>query len=136
MPKKPVFVVQKHHARTLHYDFRIEIDGVLKSWAVPKGPSMNPKDKRLAILVDDHDMEYADFEGEIEEGEYGAGSVEIWDKGNYSNVQGKKSITMNDAFDNGHIEIKLNGKRLHGNFAMIRMKKGDGKNWLLVKMKE
>jgi DNA ligase D-like protein (predicted 3'-phosphoesterase) len=136
MPKKSVFVVQKHHARMLHYDLRIEIDGVLKSWSVPKGPSMNPKDKRLAILVDDHDMEYADFEGEIEEGEYGAGTVEIWDKGNYSNIQNKKNITMNDSFNNGHIEVKLDGKKLHGNFAVIRMKKSDGKNWLLIKMKE
>ena len=136
MSKKPIFVVQKNYARTLHYDFRLEIDGVLKSWAVPKGPSMNPKDKRLAILVDDHDMEYADFDGEIEEGEYGAGKVEIWDKGKYSNLQNEKKISMNESFNNGHIEIMLDGKRLNGNFAMIRMKKGDGKNWLLIKMKE
>lgn len=135
MHKNSVFVVQKHHARKLHYDFRLEINGVLKSWAVPKGPSMDHKHKRLAILVDDHDMEYADFEGEIEEGEYGAGNVEIWDKGEYTNLQSKKKISMDESFNNGHIEIILKGKRLTGGFALIKMKKGEGKNWLLIKMK-
>jgi len=123
----PIFVVHEHHARHLHYDLRLEIGGVLKSWAVPKGPSMNPEDKRLAVMVDDHDLEYADFEGTIPEGQYGAGKVIIWDKGEFNLLKGSPS--------SGNIEFELKGKKLKGRFVLIRMKKGDN-NWLLIKMKD
>jgi bifunctional non-homologous end joining protein LigD len=123
----PIFVVHEHHARHLHYDLRLEMEGVLKSWAVPKGPSMNPEDKRLAVMVDDHDLEYADFEGTIPEGQYGAGKVIIWDKGEFNLIKGSIS--------SGNIEFELKGKKLKGMFALIRMKKGDN-NWLLIKMKD
>ncbi len=122
-----IFVVHEHHARHLHYDLRLEMDGVLKSWAVPKGPSMNPADKRLAVMVDDHSLEYADFEGTIPEGQYGAGEVIIWDKGEFSLLKG--------GIKEGNLEFELMGKRLKGRFALIRMKKSD-KNWLLIKMKD
>lgn len=122
-----IFVVHEHHARHLHYDLRLEMEGVLKSWAVPKGPSMNPADKRLAVMVDDHSLEYADFEGTIPEGQYGAGEVIIWDKGEFSLLKG--------GIKEGNLEFELMGKRLKGRFALIRMKKSD-KNWLLIKMKD
>lgn len=122
-----IFVVHEHHARHLHYDLRLEMDGVLKSWAVPKGPSMDPKDKRLAIMVDDHSLEYADFEGTIPEGQYGAGEVLIWDKGQFNLIKGD--------IKRGALEFELRGKRLKGRFSLIRLKKGD-KNWLLIKMRD
>lgn len=123
-----VFVVQKHQARTLHYDFRLEMDGVLKSWAVPKGPSMNPADKRLAMMVEDHPLEYADFEGTIPEGQYGAGIVEIWDKGTVEFI--------NRDLSGGHLTFVLDGKRLHGEFALVKIKRPrtkGGEPWLLIK---
>jgi len=123
----PVFVVHEHHARHLHFDLRLEIDGVLKSWAVPKGPSMDPGDKRLAVHVDDHELDYADFEGEIPEGEYGAGRVAIWDRGEYSLLAG--------SMDEGRLEFSVKGKKLKGQFAIFRMK-GKEKEWLLVKKKD
>jgi bifunctional non-homologous end joining protein LigD len=123
----PLFVIHEHHARHLHYDLRLEMEGVLKSWAVPKGPSMNPEDKRLAVMVDDHDLEYADFEGTIPEGQYGAGKVVIWDKGEYNLLKG--------SIEAGNLEFELKGRKLKGKFALIRMKK-DQKNWLLIKMKD
>lgn len=120
----PKFVVHEHHARHFHFDFRLEMEGVLKSWAVPKGPSMNPKDKRLAIMVEDHSLEYGSFEGVIPEGRYGAGTVVIWDNGNYKLLGG--GIVA------GRIEILLNGKKLKGVFVLTRMK-GKDKEWLLIK---
>ncbi len=133
--KKTIFVVQKHSARSLHYDFRIEVDGVLKSWAVPKGPSTNPKDKRLAIHVEDHPLEYGNFEGVIEKGNYGAGNVEIWDKGFFINstIKDGKPEPLSKWIDKGHFMIYLKGDRLRGKFAFNRMKDN---NWLLIKMKE
>lgn len=135
--KKPIFVIQKHDATTLHYDFRIEVDGVLKSWAVPKGPSLNPKDKRLAIMTTDHKMSYAKFEGVIPEGEYGAGTVMVWDNGTYKNIKEKdgKIIPIKKCLKDGSVEIFLYGKKIKGGFALVKMKNSD-KNWLLIKMKD
>lgn len=132
--KRNIFVVQKHDASHLHYDFRLEAEGVLKSWAIPKGPSENPEDKRLAVMVEDHPLDYADFEGAIPEGQYGAGTVEIWDNGEYENM---RTIPMSKSIEDGKIEIKLKGKKLKGNFALIRTKfGGKGKNWLFFRMKD
>ncbi len=135
--KKPLFVIQKHDASSLHYDFRIEIEGVLKSWAVPKGPSTDPREKRLAILTEDHPMDYADFEGVIPKGEYGAGAVLVWDKGTYKNLKkDKNQVSMKEAFEDGHIEIFLEGKKLRGGYALIKTSKGKKDQWLLIKMKD
>ncbi|MFO8015926.1 MAG: DNA polymerase ligase N-terminal domain-containing protein [Candidatus Woesearchaeota archaeon] len=134
--KNPVFVVQKHDASSLHYDFRLEISGVLKSWAVPKGPSMNPKDKRLAIMTEDHPLDYADFEGVIPEGQYGAGTVMVWDKGTYDNISEKdgKEISAESALEKGHLTFELSGKKLKGAFTLIKTKR-EGQ-WLLMKKKD
>lgn len=120
----PIFVVHEHHARNLHFDFRLEIDGVLKSWAIPKGPSMNPADKRLAILVDDHPIEYAKYEGIIPKEYYGAGPVVIWDKGTFTIKEG--------SFDTKKMVIEMKGKTLKGQFSLFSFK-GQQKNWLLIK---
>jgi bifunctional non-homologous end joining protein LigD len=133
-------VVQEHHASRLHYDFRLEADGVLKSWAVPKQPSMDPALKRLAVHVEDHPLAYADFEGTIPEGQYGAGHVTIWDRGSYENLLAQKPLpqTMAEGLAAGRLEFALHGKKLRGRFALIRMYgRGRGKdNWLLIKMKD
>lgn len=129
--KHPIFVIQQHAARSMHYDVRLEIDGVLVSWAVPKGPSTNPHDKRLAVLTEDHPLAYADFEGVIPKGQYGAGEVIVWDRGTYENQ--KEPKTMAECFADGAIEIFLHGQKLQGGYAFVRMKSGD-KNWLLIKM--
>jgi bifunctional non-homologous end joining protein LigD len=121
------FVVHEHHATHLHYDFRLEISGVLKSWAIPKGPSMNPTDKRLAIMVEDHPIEYGEFEGIIPEGHYGAGPVLIWDKGEF-----KTEEDPAEALKRGKLRFHLNGKKLKGGFSLLKMK-GSDKNWLLIK---
>lgn len=123
----PLFVVHEHHATHLHFDFRLEIEGVLKSWAVPKGPSMNPADKRLAVMVEDHPLEYGSFEGTIPEGQYGAGRVLIWDRGAFTLLGG--------SIEEGKIEFDLKGGRLKGIFVLFRMK-GKEKEWLLVKKKD
>lgn len=123
----PEFVVHEHHARHLHFDFRLEMDGILKSWAVPKGPSMNPADKRLAIMVEDHPLDYVSFEGMIPEGNYGAGTVVIWDRGTYNLISGSAGT--------GRIEMLLNGKKLKGAFVLTKMK-GKDKEWLLIKKKD
>ena len=127
------FVIHEHHARQLHYDFRLEIDGVLKSWAIPKGPSLNPVDKRLAVMVDDHLLEYFDFEGIIPEGQYGAGAVVIWDSGTYSLFEGGDPM---EALKSGKIVMELHGKIIKGGFTLVKMKGRDEKNWLLIKRKD
>ena len=132
-----VFVIQKHAARQLHYDLRLESDGVLKSWAVPKGPSMNPSDKRLAVPTEDHPVSYADFEGVIPQGEYGAGTVQVWDRGVFVNLKPKgDDNSIADNRDEGLIEVWLEGEKLKGGFALVRTRGAKGENWLLVKMKD
>jgi len=137
---RPVFVVQKHRASTLHYDFRLEVGGVLKSWAVPKGPSMSPKDKRLAVAVEDHPLDYAGFEGAIPADEYGAGPVIVWDAGVYRNLSAMKEDgpkTMQEAIAAGHVEVALEGEKLRGGFALVHTKMGGKeRNWLLIKMRD
>lgn len=130
-----IYVVQKHDASHLHYDLRLEIDGVLKSWAVPKGPSVNPKVRRLAIETEDHPIEYADFEGVIPEG-YGAGTVMVWDHGTYENLSEKdgNEISAERAYEKGHITFKLKGKKLKGGYSLV--KTGRKKQWLLIKKKD
>ena len=136
---KLTFVIQRHKASRLHYDFRLEMDGVLKSWAVPKGPSLNPKDKRLAMMVEDHPYDYKDFAGVIPEGNYGAGIVEIWDHGTYTdldnserNVAEKK---LKAGLKSGNLKFQLFGKKLKGEFALVKLKANgkDDNSWLLIK---
>ena len=131
----PIFVIQKHAARRLHYDFRLEVDGVLKSWAIPKGPSTDPQDKRLAVPTEDHPLEYAGFEGVIPEGEYGGGTVLVWDTGTYRNLTEKKgqAIPMGQGLAHGHVKVWLEGRKLKGGFALTRFKTGKDESWLLVK---
>jgi len=131
--KVPLFVIQKHAARSLHYDFRLSIDGVLVSWAVPKGLSMNPAQKRLAVRTDDHPIAYAKFEGVIPEGEYGAGIVMVWDKGTYRNLK-KERYIMSQCLKRGRIEVFLKGEKINGGFALVKMKQKD--QWLLIKMRD
>lgn len=120
----PIFVIHEHHAKRLHFDLRLEIEAVLKSWAVPKGPSMNPKEKRLAVMVEDHALDYAPFEGIIPEGMYGAGRVVIWDKGTFDIGGG--------SIKKGKLDIIFHGKKLRGAFALARMS-GKDREWLLIK---
>ena len=123
----PRFVVHEHHATHLHFDFRLQMEGILKSWAVPKGPSMNPRDKRLAIMVDDHTLAYGSYEGVIPEGQYGAGAVLIWDDGKYELLGG--------SIPEGRLEFALYGAKLKGAFALARMS-GKIKEWLLIKKRD
>ncbi len=127
-----IFVVQKHAASHLHYDFRLEIDGVLKSWAIPKGPSMNPEERRLAILVEDHPYAYKDFEGTIPEGNYGAGTVLVWDNGTYT----LDNDNVKESIKNGHLSFSLNGKKLKGEFVLVRLKIKQKNAWLLMKKRD
>lgn len=131
------FVIHKHDATNLHYDLRLSIGGVLKSWAIPKGPSMNTSIKRLAMLAEDHKLSYARFEGTIPEDKYGAGTVMIWDRGTYRNLNKTKTgkpLSMEAAYKRGEITFWLNGKKLKGGFALIRTTGLGAKKWLLVKM--
>ena len=136
--RAPIFVIQKHHATSLHYDFRLEVDGVLKSWAVPKGPSTDPRDKRLAVPTEDHPLDYIDFEGVIPEGEYGGGSVIVWDTGTYRNITTSKGeeVPASDALARGHVAVWLEGQKLSGGYALTRVGRGQDERWLLVKMKD
>lgn len=134
MPAKTLkFVVHEHKAKRLHYDFRLEIAGALKSWAIPKGPSMDPADKRLAVMVPDHPVEYIDFEGIIPDGQYGAGPVVVWDTGEFVPLE---TGDPKESLDNGKLSFELRGRKLKGAFALARMKglpRGTGKEWLLMK---
>ncbi|MEJ8646383.1 DNA polymerase ligase N-terminal domain-containing protein [Streptomyces sp. MS1.HAVA.3] len=133
------YVVQIHEATALHFDFRLEVDGVLKSWAVPKGPSTDPHDKRLAMPTEDHPLEYRDFECVIAGGEHGAGVVIVWDEGTYRNLSTDRvgrEIPLAQALADGHASFRLDGHKLHGGWSLTRFRKGTGKEreaWLLVK---
>jgi len=135
------FVVQRHAATRLHYDFRLEMDGVLKSWAIPKGPSLNPEDKRLAMQVEDHPYNYRTFEGSIPEGNYGAGEVEVWDHGTYEHItqpgcKEGEHLLLHD-LEAGSLKFILHGRKLKGEFALVRMKVNDSDNaWLLIKHRD
>ena len=132
----PRFVVQRHDATTLHFDFRLEIGGVLVSWAVPKGPSVNPADKRLAHRTEDHPLDYVDYEGRIEEG-YGAGTVIVWDTGPFENLTTRDGdpVSAEDALAGGHLKVELHGEKLTGAFALTHTTMaGDEANWMLVKV--
>ncbi|ASK35725.1 DNA polymerase ligase N-terminal domain-containing protein [Alloalcanivorax mobilis] len=132
------FVVQKHDASRLHYDFRLAVAGVLKSWAVPKGPSTDPREKRLAVQVEDHPLDYADFEGTIPAGHYGAGTVMVWDHGGYRNLRADNDSPrdMEQSHQEGLIEIWLDGEKIRGGYALKRFREGDKPQWLLIKMSD
>jgi bifunctional non-homologous end joining protein LigD len=136
--KKLEFVIQKHHATQLHYDFRLELDGVLKSWAVPKGPSLDPKVKRLAMMVEDHPYEYRKFEGQIPEGNYGAGNVIIWDCGWYELDRQAEDWpeTLQEGLKRGELKFILHGQKLKGSFALIKTPHFGKNSWLLIKHRD
>ncbi|GAA1589966.1 hypothetical protein GCM10009789_49480 [Kribbella sancticallisti] len=137
MPKAPIFVVQLHDARRLHYDVRLEVGGVLKSWAVPRGPSLDPTVKRLAVPTDDHSIEYAGYEGVIAGSKYGTGAVIVWDAGVYQNQTRDKQRRLVDpatAIDNGHFRLHLQGVKLTGSWAFTRT--GRNGDWLMVKVRD
>jgi len=129
----PIFVIQKHAATTLHYDFRLEVDGVLKSWAVPKGPSTDPRVKRLAMAVEDHDLDHADFEGRV-----GAGAVIVWDTGPYRNRTEREGaeVPIAGALADGHAVVELEGRKLRGRYALTRTDSDPRERWLLVKVRD
>lgn len=139
--KQPlVFVVQKHDASHLHYDFRLELDGVLKSWAVPKGPSLNPADKRLAMMVEDHPFDYRTFEGIIPEGNYGAGRVIVWDQGKYHAVRtddpAESEELLRDELERGRLHFVLEGDKLRGEYSLHKMNGAEENAWLLIKKRD
>jgi len=138
---EPIFVIQEHDASTRHFDFRLEVHGALASWAVPKGPSTDPRDKRLALRTEDHPLDYGDFEGVIPEDEYGGGTVIVWDRGPFRNVRAGKDddegrADLAESIDEGHVEVHLEGEKIRGGYALVRTNLGGGSDeqWLLVKM--
>lgn len=141
---RPIFVIQKHDASQLHYDFRLELDGVLKSWAVPRGPSPDPRERRLAVATEDHPLDYADFEGVIPREEYGGGTVMVWDAGTWKNRSrddDDKPVSAGRALEAGKLSFELWGRKLTGGWALVRMGGGDSgpdnnDNWLLIKQKD
>lgn len=140
---KNQFVIQKHDASNLHYDFRLQIEDVLVSWAVPKGPSTDPSEKRLAIRTEDHPLQYGNFEGVIPEDHYGGGTVLIWDHGTFENIRANKeedAVDMSESLKEGKIEVELDGKKLKGGYVLIRTSEANGNDqdekWLLKKMKD
>ncbi len=127
------FVIQKHAASHLHYDFRLELDGVMKSWAVPKGPSLDPAVKRLAMEVEDHPISYNAFEGTIPQGEYGGGTVMLWDRGTYEAEDGGGVESLREGYRRGDLKFTLHGKRLEGSWVLVRMRRPGRPQWLLIK---
>ena len=134
--KQLQFVIQKHAASHLHYDFRLELDGVMKSWAVPKGPSLDPSVRRLAMEVEDHPISYNDFEGTIPEGEYGGGTVMLWDRGTYEAEDGGGVESLRRGYAKGDLKITLHGKRLRGSWVLVRMNRPGRPQWLLIKHRD
>jgi DNA ligase D-like protein (predicted 3'-phosphoesterase) len=136
--KRPRFVIQEHAARSHHFDLRLEVDGVLRSWAVPKGPSTDPRDKRLAMPVEDHPLDYADFEGVIPAGQYGAGAVVVWDCGTWDNRTERDGEPQpaERALADGHLVFTLHGEKLAGAYALQRVATGKDERWLLIKLKD
>jgi bifunctional non-homologous end joining protein LigD len=130
------FVVQKHAASHLHYDFRLELDGVMKSWAVPKGPSLDPSVRRLAMEVEDHPISYNTFEGTIPRGEYGGGTVMLWDRGTYEAEDGGGVESLRRGYEKGDLKIVLHGKRLKGAWVLVRMQRPGRPQWLLIKHRD
>jgi bifunctional non-homologous end joining protein LigD len=132
------FVIQKHAASRLHFDLRLELDGVMKSWAVPKGPSYDPAVRRLAMEVEDHPIEYNSFEGTIPKGEYGGGTVMLWDRGTYAPEAGGGADALRDGYERGDLKVVLHGKRLKGGWVLVRMRRDDGgrAQWLLIKHRD
>ncbi|MGE0010464.1 MAG: DNA polymerase ligase N-terminal domain-containing protein [Candidatus Babeliales bacterium] len=138
-PDEPIFVIQEHHASRIHWDLRLEIKGVLVSWAIPKGPSLNPAIRRIAIMTEDHPIEYAGFEGVIPKGMYGAGPVMVWDTGTFENknIRNKKPVPLHQGLEDGYLEFFLHGTKLQGSFVLIKPNFEDGqKEWLLIKRKD
>ena len=130
------FVVQKHDASHLHFDFRLELDGVMKSWAVPKGPSYDPSIRRLAMEVEDHPIEYNKFEGTIPQGEYGGGTVMLWDRGTYEAENGGGVEALREGYERGDLKFVLHGERLRGGWVLVRMKRPGRPQWLLIKHRD
>lgn len=130
------FVIQKHDATSLHFDLRLELDGVMKSWAVPKGPSYDPRVRRLAMEVEDHPIEYNQFEGTIPEGEYGAGTVMIWDRGTYEAEDGGGVESIREGYERGDLKIVFHGERLVGGWVLVRMRRAGRPQWLLIKHRD
>jgi len=135
--RDPIFVIQKHDASRLHYDFRLEVGGTLRSWAIPKGPSTDPREKRLAVEVEDHPLDYADFEGVIAAG-YGAGTVIVWDTGTYRNLTERDGaeVPLDEALERGHASVWLEGEKLRGGWSLQSMRSGEKPQWLLVKRRD
>jgi bifunctional non-homologous end joining protein LigD len=128
------FFIQRHNATRLHYDFRLEIDGTLKSWAIPKGPSLDPAMKHLAAMVEDHPLDYGDFEGNIPKGQYGGGSVMLWDRGTFEVIGDETAMAQ---IERGDLKFRLHGEKLSGTWALVRMKnRGKGNEWLIIKKKD
>ena len=134
--RKLQFVIQKHEASHLHYDFRLELDGVMKSWAVPKGPSLDPAVRRLAMEVEDHPISYNSFEGTIPEGEYGGGTVMLWDRGSYEAEDGGGAESVRRGYETGDLKLTMHGERLEGGWVLVRMKRPGRPQWLLIKHRD
>jgi DNA ligase D-like protein (predicted 3'-phosphoesterase) len=130
------FVIQKHAASHLHYDFRLELDGVMKSWAVPKGPSLDPSVRRLAMEVEDHPISYNTFEGTIPQGEYGGGTVMLWDRGTYEAEDGGGPESLRRGYEKGDLKIVLHGRRLEGGWVLVRLRRPGRPQWLLIKHRD
>jgi DNA ligase D-like protein (predicted 3'-phosphoesterase) len=138
--RHPRFTIQKHSATSLHYDLRLEVDGVLASWAVPKGPSLDPRDKRLAVRTEDHPMDYLEFEGVIPKGEYGGGPVIVWDRGVFQNISETRRgepMDLSEAIEKGDVKVLMLGEKIRGAYALVRTSEpGEREQWLLIKKRD